>query len=267
MQTFVEWLSDLNRPTLSETYYGLDPAQYNRLFDEELERTILRVSDPAHRQTLERMRGFNWTGYIAASVRRAGFRDQREVHDRTHDIAAKLLTGTLFRGFDERISGPMDFRFKASVGNAIRNIVAKERNRRRFVPTVPIGQDFQPGRIAADDLLARWSPGHEDEQVIRRFRELVRHRLGDVAVAILDLRLAGGETKSLVGSSAVGGADKNVIKRLVRQVKQLAHEYAASLDDPVFLRRIERAMADEAATVQKRTQSTAARRQAVPVAS
>jgi hypothetical protein len=224
---------------VSETYYGLDQAQYNRLFDEELERTILRVSDPTHRQALERMRGFNWTGYIAASVRRAGFRDQREVHDRTHDIAAKLLTGTLFRGFDERISGPMDLRFKASVGNAIRNIVAKERTRRRFVPTVPIGQDFQPGRITADD-----PPAHEDEQVIKRFRELVRHRLGDFAVAILDLRLAGGETKSLVGSSAVGGADKNVIKRLVRQVKQLAHEYAASLDDPVFLRRIERAMAD-----------------------
>ena len=39
----------------------------------------------------------------------------------------KLLTGKLFQGFDERISGPMDSRFKMSVGNAIRNMVEKER--------------------------------------------------------------------------------------------------------------------------------------------
>jgi hypothetical protein len=261
MHTFVEWLSLLNWPTLSETYYGLDPTEYNRLFDQELERIVLRVSDPAHRQALERMRGINWTAYIAASVCRAGYRDQREIQERTHDIAAKLLTGTLFRGFDERTSGPMDLRFKASVGNAIRNMVEKERNRRRYVPTVHIGQEFRPGGITAGDLAAPSSPVHGDERVIQRFRDLVRHRLGDLAVAILDLRLAGGETKSLFGSPMVGGAGKSLIKRLVQQIKQLAYEFAVSLDDPVFLRRIERAMADEAATVQKRS---AARMRTVP---
>jgi hypothetical protein len=54
------------------------------------------------------MRGFNWRGYIAASVRHAGVRDQREVQERTHDVLVKLLVGRLFTGFDERTSGPMD---------------------------------------------------------------------------------------------------------------------------------------------------------------
>jgi hypothetical protein len=55
MQNFWQWF---------ETYFTFDPKQYNRLFDEELEGLIQRVSDAAHRQILERMRGFNWVGYI-----------------------------------------------------------------------------------------------------------------------------------------------------------------------------------------------------------
>ena len=41
----------------------------------------------------------------------------------------------------------MDLRFKRSVGNAIRNMVEKERNRRRWLPTVSIGQEFKPGGV------------------------------------------------------------------------------------------------------------------------
>ena len=264
MQTFWEWLSYLNSPPLIETFYGLDPGEYNRLFDDELEKLARRVSDPAHRQAIGRMRGVNWIGYIAASVRAAGFHDQREIQERTHDIAVKLLTGSLFRGFDERTSGPIDLRFKASVTNAVRNLGAKERNRRRLIPTVPIQHDFEPGGVMPDDLPSRWSPIQGDEQIIEDFRRLVRQRLGDMAVAILDVRLAEHETKSLIGTSAIGYADKNVVKRLVQGIKKLAYEYAVSLDDPAFLRRIERALADEAATVQRRVQSTAARRRAVP---
>ena len=44
------------------------------------------------------MRGFNWVGYIAKSVRNSGCRDQREVQERTHDIVVKLITGGLFPG-------------------------------------------------------------------------------------------------------------------------------------------------------------------------
>ena len=85
----------------------------------------------------------------------AGCHDQREVEERTHEIAVKLLTGKLFTGFDERRSGPMDLRFKTSVGNAIRNMVEKEQNRRRLLPTVPIGQEFEPGRTSRTGMTTR----------------------------------------------------------------------------------------------------------------
>jgi hypothetical protein len=249
----------LARLRLIETYYSFDPAQYNRLFDEELGKVIARTSDPEHRKILERMRGFDWIAYIAASVRRSGYSDYREGQEKIHDVVVKLLTGKLFRGFDQRTSGPIDLRFKRSVANAIKNLVEKDRNRRHYLPTVSIQQEFEPGGVTADDLPARSSPAHDHEKVIEGFRKLLRSRLGDLAVTIFDLRLGGGETKSLVDSPALGSPGKCVVKRIVQQIKKLAEEYAASLGDSTLLRRIERAMADEAATVQKRRATTAAR--------
>ena len=257
MLTFWQWLSQLR---LVETYYGFDPTQYNQLFDEELEKVIARTSDAKHRQSLEGMRGFGWMSYIAASVRHAGVRDYRDGQERIHDIAVKLLTGTLFTGFDERVSGPMDLRFRASVGNAIRNMVEKDRNRRRLLPTVPIQQQFEPGGITTDDLPAP-PPGREDdgERIIQDFRRLVKRRLGGLGVAVLDVRLAGGETKSLVGSPALGSPGKFAIKRVVQPIKELAREYALRLGDPGFLRDIERAMGREEETVAKRRTAMAVR--------
>jgi hypothetical protein len=256
MQTFWEWLRQLR---LAETYYGLDPAQYDQLFDDELEKILKRTHDPAHLQSLERLKNFNWLAYIAASVRHAGWHDQREVQERSHDIAVKLLTGKLFTGFDERVSGPFDLRFRTSVANAIRNMVELERNRRRFLPTVPIQQEFEPGGITAEDLPARSSAPDDDERLIKNFRQLVRRRLGGLGVAVLDARLAGKETKSLVGRPELGSPGKFVIKRIVWQVKQLAREFAVMRGDPELLQKIERAMASESETVAKRRAATAAR--------
>ena len=50
--------------------------------------------------------------------------------------------GKLFSGYDPRVHGPMDKRFKASVANSIRNLVAKEKTRRRYLPTTSIAQEF-----------------------------------------------------------------------------------------------------------------------------
>ena len=100
MQTFWQWLSQLRLCPLDETYFTFDPREYNELFDKELEKVIARTSDAKHRQALESMRGFNWMGYVAASVRNAGCRDQREVQERIHDMAVKLLMGKLFQGYD-----------------------------------------------------------------------------------------------------------------------------------------------------------------------
>jgi hypothetical protein len=92
--------------------------------------------------------------------------------------------------------------------------------------------------------------------VIENFRELVRRRLGDLAVAVFDLRMDGGETKSLVGSATLGSPSKWAVKKVVQEIKTLARQYAASIGDFGLLRRIERAMEDEAGTVAKRRAST-----------
>ena len=250
METFLEWLTRLQ---VVETYYGVSTDEYNRLFNGELEKVIARVRDPAQREALLRMRGFNWVSYIAASLRNAGFQDQRERDEKVHEVITKLVMGKLFTGFDERLSGPMDLRFKKSVANAVRNIIEKEKNRRRYIPTVAIGHE--PGTVAASELPDRVSVG-QDEQVTENFRELVRTRLGDLALAVLDVRLNGGETKSLIGSPALGGPSKWAIKKVVQEVKTLARRYATSIGDFGLLRRIDQAMQDEEATVAKRRATT-----------
>jgi hypothetical protein len=256
METFWHWLR--LRHLLDETYFTFDANQYDRLFDEELDKVIARTPDPTHRQALEHLRGFDWLSYVSSWVRHAGYRDYREVQEKTHDIVVKLLTGTLFRGYDPRIHGPMDKRFKASVANSVRNLVAKEKTRRRYLPSVPIGQEFTPGGVTAEDLPAR-SPT-DDEKIIEDFRKLVRKRLGGLGVAVLDARLDSIETQSLVGSPALGSPGKWVIKRIVQQVKQLAQEYAGSLGDPELLRRVEKAMAGESETIGRRRAAMAVAR-------
>ena len=257
MQTFYEWLRNsdiIARLWLIETYFTFDPAQYNQLFDDELGRVL--ASSPEHRAAVERMRGMNWTGYIAKSLRNSGYRDQREVAERTHDIVVKLLTGGLFRDYDERQHGALDLRFKRSVANAIKNMVEKQRNARRLLPSVPIDQEFRPG--GTTDLPDR--PGREDdERMIDDFRQLVRSRLGELGSAVLDARLAGQETKSLVGRKDLGSPGRFVVKRVVGQIKTLANEYAQRLGDPALLRDVERAMDREGATIQKRRVATATR--------
>ena len=212
MKTFYEFLSDLAfLSRLTETYFSFNAAQYNQLFADELQR--LSVSSPEHRQALERLGGFNWTGYIAASLRNAGYRDQREIHERTHDIVVKLLTGGLFRDYDERQHGPLDLRFKRSVANAVRNMVEKQRNARRLLPTVSIGQEM------GDDLPDRMADDGE-EKVIEDFHQLVRHRLGELGIAVLDNRLAGEEMKSLVGREDLG-LRRTTLRSRNNQVKSL----------------------------------------------
>ncbi len=255
MRTFYEFLSDL--ALFAEAYFTFDAGQYNELFDDELGK--LSAWSPEHREALERMRNFNWVGYIAASVRNAGYRDQREVAERTHDVAVKMLCGGLFRDYDERQHGPLDLRFKRAVGNAIRNMAEKDRNRRRFIPTVAIGLD------RGDDLPERmaWDDGEDGEEgkVIDDFRQLVWNRLGELGIAVLDARLAGEETKSLVGREDLGSPGRFVIKRIVQEIKALARDFAQRLGDAGFLRDIERAFQREEATVQKRLMATAGARQ------
>ena len=252
METFWHWL--WLRQLLAETYFTFDANQYNALFDSELEKVVARVKDP---RSLEAMRGFDWLAYISSWVRHAGYRDQREIQERAHEVVVKLLMGQLFRGYDPRIHGPMDKRFKASVANSIRNLVAKEKTRRRYVPTVPIAQEFTPGSVTADDLPTKPARDEDDSKVIENFRELVLKRLGGLGLAVLDGRLDGIETKSLVGCPSLGSPGKWTIKKVVAGIKALAQEFFRG--DPDLLRMVEKAMEAESETIGRRRAAMAMR--------
>ena len=237
---------------MNGTFVTFNPRQYDDLFDAELEKLIAQVRDPARLQALEQMRGFKWLGYVATVVRSSGFREYRTWRETIHDVVVKLLTGKLFSGYDEQRHGPMHLRFRSAVWNAIRNIVQKEGTRKRRGPTVP----FEPG----DDVAA--PPPAQDEQIVDDFRQLVRRRLGGLGLAALDARLAGETPQSLVGCKAVGNPTSRAIGRVVRDIKELAREYAVAVGDSELLRGIETAIAAAEASLAKR-KATIAARQAV----
>jgi hypothetical protein len=100
MKTFWEWLSDaalIARLGLIEANYGLDPKSYVAMFNDELYKAIARASDAKQRRALEKMRDFDWFGYIRSLLGN----DEEEMQERGRDIAMRLLLGTLFTGFDE----------------------------------------------------------------------------------------------------------------------------------------------------------------------
>jgi hypothetical protein len=62
---------------------------------------------------------------------------------------------------------------------------------------------------------------------------------------VLDVRLAGGYARSLVGFFGGDSPSVGEVKRAVRGLERLARDNQGSLGDPVLLRRIEMAMQDE----------------------
>ena len=170
---------------------NFDPAAYDDLFNRELDAVLPTLRNAEDRKRLASMRG-GWTNYIAACLRNAGFREQGDLEERIHDVVVKLLVspGGLFRGYDESRHGPLDLRFKRSVANAVKNVVEKEKNRRRFLPS----------RSAFMRTLFPPAPNKDhDGTIIDRFRKLLQTRLGDLAVAIFNARLEGRQMKDLVG--------------------------------------------------------------------
>jgi hypothetical protein len=229
----------------------LDKGAYNDLFRQELERLLSRLTDPIQRQHAESMREFDWTRYMAGAIRHSGITAQDEIDERVHEIAIRMLVspGGLFRDYDERRHGPFDLRFKRALANALKNLSEKERNRQHYIPSVPIRQAFEPGGIAADDLVARGTP-EDDPKLLDDFRQLVRRHLGAIALRIFDARLEGIEMKTLPGVSSY------MVKKTVLEIKALARKYAVAVGDPNLLRQIERLMAAEEMTVQRRKAAT-----------
>jgi hypothetical protein len=226
----------------------LDKAAYNDLFRQELERLLSRLTDPIQRQHAEAMRDFDWTRYIAGSIRRsAGITSQDEIDEKVHEIVIRMLVspGGLFRDYDESRHGPFNLRFRRTLANALKNSAEKEKNRKRYIPSVPIRQEFVPGGVTADDLVARGTP-ESDPRLLDDFRELVKRQLRAIAVRVFDARLEGAEMKNLPGVNSY------TVKKTVLEIKSLAKKYAIAVGDPNLLRQIEKLMAAEEMTVQRR---------------
>ena len=250
---FTEWLAHRDIAALLQLLEGADyfsPQSYNSAFVAGLDDLLGRIHDPAAREQIEALRDFDFGAYISRSLARAGFTGD-SLQEHFHALVVRLLLkpGKLFRGWNPEVHGPLDRRLKNATWNGIRNIAEKERNRRKWTTST------DPGVMAG--MFAGKQP--HSSPIIDQFRRLVADRLGPLAAAILDWRIEGNEVKDMVAHPQFGSPSVYAIKREVQEIKKLAHEFAIQHDDPGFLNAVERGMAGEARTVQKRQQAMAAR--------
>jgi len=252
MINFAEWLADRDITTflrLLESADYFNAQAYNVAFDKELD-GLDRLRDPAAREQVEAMRGFDWAGYISAALQRSGFRGN-DIEEHLHDLVVKLLVrpGKLLRGWDPTRHGPLERRFRRSVRNGIINIAQKARNHRKWMTAT------DPVALAAS-LPSR--PVHSG--VLEAFRQLIARRLGALATTILDWRVGGREIRDLVGNPEFGSPTAYMVKREVQAIKTLAQQFATESDDPTFIAKMRHAMNASAKTAAKRQQSIVARR-------
>jgi len=237
---FQEWLSSRIDPALIlhflEVSGQFPKGEYNALFRHQLEQ-LRKKNSSFDDEQLVQLHGFDWIGYIARSLRNAGFQDH-DLDPMAHEIVVRLLVkpGTLFSNWDGQ---PISARFKTSVKNAVLNLIAKRQVRRKHVA----------GSIHGDEAsLELPSPQRSSQSVIDEFREFLRRRLGEAAVAVLDQRLDGQETKKLIGMQGLETSYR--LKQVVAAIKQSAREFGAG--DEEFLAMVEKAMSAEAETMGKR---------------
>lgn len=240
---FEQWLLSHQNPThvlarLFEVSQEFPKGEINSLFRQQLERQTSEIgSNEALRQVTE-LAGFDYVGYIARSLRNAGFPDD-QIDPLTQDVVVRLLVkpGQLFAGWDG--NSPLMARFKTSVKNATINLAQQRRTRRKSIPAMSLSGDKE----AAMDIPA---PQPESGTLIQAFREFLREKHGERAVQVFDQRVGGGDVKELIGN----GLTSYALKELVKRVKNAARDFAA--DDPGFLAMVEKAFRDEARTVGRR---------------
>jgi hypothetical protein len=247
--SFKNWLSfeELSEfLQLLEVSALFDREGYNRLFSREIER--LKQEFPGYQRQLALPPTMDWVGYIAKSLRNAGFRDH-DIDPFVHEIAVRLLVspGGLFSKWDGQ---PIAARFKVAVRNAVLNLVQKRSNHRKNMPSISIHRRPDGGPALQDELPARSATA--EGEAIQAFRELVKARLGSFALALLDARLAGQDVKSLVGSPEFKQPSAYRLKLAIQAIKKLAEEFARQRHDESFLWQVRRAMAADTEIVQRR---------------
>ena len=201
--------------------------QINQIFIKEIDQLIRqRLNDP---EDLRELRAMDLVSYIDAAVRRSGFQE----HDRdelVQEIVTKLLVGNFFRGWR---GGSIVARFKTSVRNHIATLAVRRSRYRRRSGELP------------GDVPARKQDVHD---LVHDFRAWLRLRYGVTAQQAFDHRLAGGDSKELIGIPGIETSYK--LKKIVQQIKEAAREYGSR--DPDFLSMVERAFAEESETIKKR---------------
>lgn len=243
---FTEWLFDHEDPghiidllDLLEVSGEFPRGEFNALFRQQFARRVSQVGTEEAQQQLIQLHDFDWIGYLARSLRSAGFKDA-DIDPMAHDVVVKLLVqGQLFPGWDGK--SPLIARFKVATKNAILNQVEKRQVRRRRIPATSIHDD---------DGVAKNLPAQAptSNSLIDQFRDYLRRHFGAAAVEVLDQRLEGGEVKDLIGQPGMETSYR--LKQLVQSIKQAAEEFAAG--DESFLSMVRRAMASEAETVGRR---------------
>ena len=237
------------RLRLLEAADYFNPSDYNQIFDGQLEKLIHRLPNGEARQQAMAMKGFDWANYIVRSLQRSGFKDD-DIQEFFHQLVVKMLIspGRLFAGWEPQRHGPLDRRYRRSIWNGIRNAQEKTKNRRRWMtshdPSIMAGQF--PGRAPYSDL-------------IDQFRSLVAEKLGPLAAAILDRKIAGEDSSKMVGRAEFGMASAYYIRRETSALKRLAQQFASQSGDPAFLGMVNRAFSAERQTVEKRKAAIAAR--------
>ena len=226
---FTSWLRTHHQP-IDEVSELFPRGGMNALFYDEVEK--LHQRQPMDAAELERLMSMDFVGYIDRSLRNSGFRDP-ELDPMVHDIVVKLITGALFRN----VQGPFLARFATAVKNSIITLATRhQRVRRRYsdheLETVP----------------QRSAAAQPDDDLVERFRTYVRQTLGDVALRVLDHRLDGGDTRELRGQP--GLESHYALKEMVKRIKRAVSTFAGN--DPDLLDQIERALASEHRTLDRR---------------
>ena len=209
--------------------------QINNLLRQEAETLLAHSPSEEASESLERFKTMDHVGYIDRSLRRAGFPDH-DLDEVVSHIAVKLLYG-LFKNWRGQ---PMDARFKVAVKNTIRTLVLKQKQRRERYSDLP------------EDVPGRSSPSVSDD-LLERFREYIKKQLGDAALRVLDHRLAGGDTKELVGMLGLETSYRT--KLLVGRIKEAARRFAR--EDPELASMIEQAFKEESETLSRRFKKVA----------
>ncbi len=243
-RTFHDWLESRNYELayllrLWEVSGEFPRGELNALFKTQIEKLMSQTDDPEAIRDLRQALDMDIIGYIDRAARNSGVKDHDLDHV-VHDIVVRLLVspGTLFSGWKgQSFLG----RLKLSIRNALLNHRAARMTRRKRIPSMSI----HGGGEAAMDLPVRQS---QSETLIQAFREFLLEKHGQAALDVFDERLAGGETKSLVGQPGLETSYK--IKKVVQAIKKTAEEFGAG--DPEFLALVRRAMEEEAETVTRR---------------